>query len=326
MQQDTTHQETAGWQKLSTTNVDKAERLSFWQDSANTLFPSTVVTGSADEDFFGSVTWMEFGELMLADFISTATEIQRGEEQIGRNDMWYEVCLQVEGDCRLTQGGRSVRVRPREMVLYDSQQPYRMTFSGPYRQIALKLPRRLLQDRVPCLDTLIARQMSGQSLPGRFLFDFIITMCDVKRESARESLINRLEAHVIDLLATALSEIASEQPLSANRQAQLARVKAHILAHLDDPGLCPAEIARQQSISHRSLYELFAGEDLQVSKWIKAQRLERIRRDLGDSLLSSWPITTIALRRGFKDFSHFSRAFRAQYGISPRAYRKSRLS
>jgi len=320
------YHETSGWQKFSTTAVDRADRLSSWQDSANRLFPSTIVTGSADEDFFGAVIWMEFGEVVLADFVSTAMEIRRDEEHIGRLDEWYEVCLQVEGECDLTQGGRSVHVRPREIVLYDSQQPYRMAFSGPYRQIALKLPRRLLQDRVPCLDTLIVRQISGQSLPGRFLFDFIITMCEVKRESARENLISRLEGHVVDLLATALSEIAAEQPLSANRQAQLARVKAHILEHLDDPNLCPTRIAQAQQISLRSLYELFEGEDLQVSKWIKVQRLERIRRDLGDNLLSSWPITTIALRRGFKDFSHFSRTFRAQYGLSPRAYRQSRLS
>ncbi|MBY5972450.1 helix-turn-helix domain-containing protein [Pseudooceanicola marinus] len=318
--------EASGWQRFSTTSIPRGERLAFWQESANELFPSTIVTGSPEEDFFGSVSWMQFGEVVLADFVSTAMEVSRAEEHIARNDAWYEVCLQVEGDCELTQGGRTVTVRPREMVLYDSQQPYRMVFKGPYRQIALKLPRRLLQDRVPCLDTLIVRQISGQSLPGRFLFDFIITMCEVKGESARDSLISRLESHVVDLLATALSEIAQDQPLSANRQAQLARVKAHILAHLDEPSLCPAEIARSQSISLRSLYELFEGEDLQVSKWIKAQRLERIRKDLGDSLLSSWPITTIALRRGFKDFSHFSRAFRAQYGISPRAYRKSRLS
>lgn len=315
-----------GWQRFSTTAVPCAERLDFWQESANALFPSTHVSGADDEEFFGSVSWMQFGEVVLADFVSTAMEVSRAEEHIARNDSWYEVCLQVEGDCELTQGGRTVKVRPREIVLYDSQQPYRMAFQGPYRQIALKLPRRLLQDRVPCLDTLIVRQISGQSLPGRFLFDFILTMCEVKGESARESLISRLETHVVDLLATALSEIAQDQPLSANRQAQLARVKAHILAHLDEPSLCPAEIARSQAISLRSLYELFEGEDLQVSKWIKAQRLERIRKDLGDSLLGSWPITTIALRRGFKDFSHFSRAFRAQYGISPRAYRKSRLS
>lgn len=320
------YHEAVGWQKLSTTSVEKENRLTYWQDSANRLFPSTILTGSEGEEFFGSVTWMEFGEVVMADFVSTAMEIQRNDEQICNNDKWYEVCLQVEGDCRLKQGGRTAHVRPREMVLYDSQQPYRMTFAGPYRQIALKLPRCLLQDRVPCLETLIVRPISGQSLPGRFLFDFIITMCDVKRESARETLISRLESHVIELLATALSEIASEQPLSASRQAQLARVKAYILEHLDEPSLCPSEISRAQSISIRSLYELFESEDLQVSKWIKAQRLERIRRDLSDNMLMAWPITTIALRRGFKDFSHFSRTFRAQYGISPRAYRQSRLS
>lgn len=43
---------------------------------------------------------------------------------------------------------------------------------------------------------------------------------------------------------------------------------------------------------------------------------------------SSWAhasISTIALAHGFNDLSHFSRAFRDRFGMSPRGYRATGL-
>ncbi|MGW9499321.1 helix-turn-helix domain-containing protein [Streptomyces prasinus] len=44
-------------------------------------------------------------------------------------------------------------------------------------------------------------------------------------------------------------------------------------------------------------------------------------RDLTDPRLRSRSIRAIATRWGFVDAAHFSRAFRAAYGVSPRDHR-----
>jgi len=49
--------------------------------------------------------------------------------------------------------------------------------------------------------------------------------------------------------------------------------------------------------------------------------LERCRADLGDAALAGEPVATIGFRWGFTDAAHFSRAFREQFGVAPRAYR-----
>jgi transcriptional regulator GlxA family with amidase domain len=56
-------------------------------------------------------------------------------------------------------------------------------------------------------------------------------------------------------------------------------------------------------------------------RYVMSQRLERARQLLGESAL---PIAEIALATGFADQSHLSRSFRASFGMSPRAYRRSR--
>jgi AraC-like DNA-binding protein len=58
-----------------------------------------------------------------------------------------------------------------------------------------------------------------------------------------------------------------------------------------------------------------------MSEWILSQRLDRCRRDLIDPRLRNHPIHHIAAQWGFTSAAHFSRVFRAAYGLSPRDYR-----
>jgi transcriptional regulator GlxA family with amidase domain len=74
-------------------------------------------------------------------------------------------------------------------------------------------------------------------------------------------------------------------------------------------------------ISLRYLYLLFGDESTSVSRWIMERRLEHCRRQLVCSH-RSFTITEVALRWGFNDPAHFSRAFKKRCGVSPRAYRE----
>ena len=94
-------------------------------------------------------------------------------------------------------------------------------------------------------------------------------------------------------------------------------IKAYVDAHLGDPGLGPATIARSQYISTRYLHSLFEREGITVSRWVRMRRLERARRDLQDPALAAEPIQAIAARWGFASPSHFSHAVRAELGCSP---------
>lgn len=309
-----------GWQDLTTDAVQARERLDYWRDATNSLFPPTRLHRSTVEGFYGHVAWLTLGDVTLADIVSTSLDVVRSEREIGASDdRWYELTIQIEGECAFSQGGRDIVTGPRSMVLYDSRKPYSMRFDGPYRQISLKVPRAALCERVPAVDRLTAHHIAADRMPGRFLYDLAAGLCERPNELPA-GLAGRLESHVLELAATALLGVDTPA-VSASDHSQIERIKAHILAHLDDPDLSPRDIALSQGISVRHLYQLFEAETEQVAGWIQAQRLDRIRRELADPLKRGWPIQTIALRRGFKDMSHFSRAFRRRFGLSPRDYR-----
>src|SRR5207247_2046030 len=88
-----------------------------------------------------------------------------------------------------------------------------------------------------------------------------------------------------------------------------------------DPELSPAAIAAAHHISRRLLYKLFQEQGETVASWIRARRLERCQQDLLDPAQAARPVAAVALRWGFRSSIHFTRLFRAAYGLPPHEYR-----
>jgi AraC-like DNA-binding protein len=66
---------------------------------------------------------------------------------------------------------------------------------------------------------------------------------------------------------------------------------------------------------------LVEAENTSLARYIWRRRLERAAIDLRDPARESLGISAIAMAHGFNDLSHFSRAFRQRFEMSPRAYR-----
>lgn len=88
-----------------------------------------------------------------------------------------------------------------------------------------------------------------------------------------------------------------------------------------DQDLSPTGVAQAPRVSVRYLYLLFQAEGTSPARWILERRLEQASRLLADSRRADWTITDIAFSVGFKDASHFTRAFKNTHGCCPREYR-----
>ena len=103
-------------------------------------------------------------------------------------------------------------------------------------------------------------------------------------------------------------------------RAMLARIKDYLLKHLAEPDLSPEMIAAAHHISVRYLHKLFEFEEITVGRWIQRRRLEMCRRDLARQATLGSSVAAIAQRWGFVSPAHFSRTFRATYGVTPREW------
>ncbi len=124
-------------------------------------------------------------------------------------------------------------------------------------------------------------------------------------------------------LAGLLLRTAVERPVPDHEHAESirARVDVIIFEQAADPMLTPASIAAQLNTSLRQLYRAFNGTESPAAR-IRRRRLERAAE-----LLASRParphVEQVATQCGFASAEYFSRAFRREFGLSPRAYRSA---
>jgi len=129
----------------------------------------------------------------------------------------------------------------------------------------------------------------------------------------------RLAEHIVGLVVLMCSD--GFVPDGSTHPGLLAKAKEHIEARLGDVELSPDRIAAALNVSTRTLHRLFESQGLTISGWIRARRLEHCRADLVDRNMDASSVSRIGTRWGLWDAAHFSRLFKASYGLSPRAYR-----
>ncbi|HKL89396.1 MAG TPA: ATP-binding protein, partial [Salinibacter sp.] len=111
---------------------------------------------------------------------------------------------------------------------------------------------------------------------------------------------------------------ASKVKVPSTDAAFLERTRLLIEIHLDDDAFSVEALAEEMGLSRVHLYRrLRALIDRSPSELIRSIRLERAAQLLA---LDAGAISEVAYGVGFKSVSHFSRAFREQYGQSPTEY------
>lgn len=95
-------------------------------------------------------------------------------------------------------------------------------------------------------------------------------------------------------------------------------------SHLADPDLSPAMLARELNVSVRTLHRAFTTAEESVSGYIRLRRLQQARAEL--LATENRPsVAELAARWQFADSSHFSRAFKSQYGHTPTEFANNPL-
>ncbi len=101
----------------------------------------------------------------------------------------------------------------------------------------------------------------------------------------------------------------------------ISMIKTHIDQNLYGFAPSPAAISRAFGLSRSSLYRLFESEG-GVVRYIINRKLDLGRRLLNRNADEGVFIRTVAHTVGFKSEAHFSRAFKARFGLTPREARQ----
>ena len=259
------------------------------------------------------------GDLLLVDFEYGRGVATRGRREIAATD-GDPIGLTVFGRGRAghASGAGSAVVVAGQAVLWDGARPGTFAPLSPIVGRTLMIPRDRLRAAVPAYERSLG-PVPRTSAAVELLVRYLETLASLAPGLDAATRLD-IEAATIELLRAALGATVLDTPTL--RMAFVAEARRYIDQHLTDPQLSPASVAHAHLVSIRSLHEAFESTGESVSVRILRRRLSRCYADLARSVDDQ--IFTIATRWGFRSASHFSRAFRREFGVSPRDVRPPR--
>ena len=311
---------------ISTRSVAPARRAEFWRDLVCDVFVRLDCT-KIDPAFRGSLRTTHLSDIQLSEIDTEAHAVARGRHHLNRvDDEAVLLSVQHAGRCRVAQDGRVAELLPGDCGVYAANRPYTLTFDEPMSETILKIPRAVLSARFVDVDRLCARRIHGSD-PHAQIFRMYLEALRNRTHGFDPSDKSKLAGCLLDLMSLAVhaSLGPAGAPPSPGRSHHVFRIKAFIEQHLADPDLTVDLVAQRHGMSARYVQKLFEDEGLSPARWIWKRRLTKCREALAAPEFRAQTITEIAFRWGFSHPAHFSRAFKAAFGQTPREFRNSVL-
>ncbi|MBD2818068.1 helix-turn-helix domain-containing protein [Streptomyces parvulus] len=311
--------------EFRTDALSRSDRFDSWRERfEHTMAPSEITSPRA-EDFWARQRLLHLEDAWLWPVSVCASRYRRTPRMIRQSDpelLHMSLVLPGSGTVHVDRGGHRSVNDPYDLYFLDTSRPYdvRSHAERPLVGVGVEIPKsRLHLPGTGALDGVLGRRLSGRRGYGALLTRFISHVSD-EPDAYRPSDAPRLSGVLVDLVAGLIShELDAEAALPPETRTRnlVLTIRSFILHHFRDPRLTPQTVAAAHHISSRHLHRLFQQEGVTVAALIRHRRLEQAHRDLADPALLDTPVQTIAARCGFTTPAHFSRAFRAAYGVSP---------
>ena len=273
-----------------------------------------------EDNFRAELEYRNFGGYTLSHCQCTTLDGFRSKAEIAdTNDAYLSLLYLHAGEEKIMAAGKEIVISEGDIVLWDSTQEMKFSVPEKVDKISLLIPEKNITSVFPrahdYVGAVLKRENSMNSIIGGHLSNLALRMNNMDDHE-----LTVLMDASINLFAAAFKSGRSIE--TSIRHATVSRIKQHIIDHLGDPFLSPKGVAEDAGISLRYLYTLFESEGTGVSAWIRDRRLECARKELASSFAESNSITDIAFKWGFCDLSHFSKAFKQSFGLSPREFAK----
>jgi AraC-like DNA-binding protein len=231
----------------------------------------------------------------------------------------YYAVFQLAGRSTLIQNDRVTPLTVGDVALVDSARP--VTYHSenrPGRWLSLHLPRQLLVPHLG-LEPEGGLCRRGETVASRLLFRLVreaVGGDDLSLAAAEPY----MQLAIYDLIG-ALFAAADGPSVSTYSDKLFRRVCTIIKARFADPDLDPNAVAIEAGISLRYLQKLFTLHGAACSHFIYAVRLDHAARliERRAANKTEQPLSLIAYACGFRDYTHFARAFRKRFGYPPGA-------
>lgn len=313
---------------VSTAQVAPAERLEFWEAWNHSSLVGLRCSTLLAEGLQVSARQRILGDVVITEIDGEQHSVERSPQALRRRpgDSIF-ISILTRGTAVFATPDGMIVGHAGESILYPTDQPYLFGFDRAMSQLILTVPTDLAYGEWGLTPAHSPRLLTPEH--SRQLHRAASAALSAPTDASRPrhetgglrptNALSKADAlHQADALSALIRACRGEvSPLTELR----ARAIADIRRRLSDESLTPSTLAAALGVSERQLRRAFAASDDTASGTIQAERLDAAHR-----MLQADPpptVTDVAARFAFASPAHFSRVFRARFGLPPSAARAS---
>lgn len=242
---------------------------------------------------------------------------------------FYECYLLLSGGIRYQIESASFSIQPGDLLLIGPNQLHRPLFTQtdkPYERLVLWLSRSFVE-RLSTPETDLAACFSAQRLSANRLSAeqreaitrqfFAVLNATGGEQFGRDVLCNSLVTSLLVTLNRALAGRERALPRADIRVSPLVKTVSNYLDEHIAEAVSLDELSKTVFLSKYYLERVFRRETGVSIYQMLLQKRMILARNL---MRAGTTLTTVAQKCGFSEYSGFYKAFRSEYGVSPRAY------
>jgi AraC-like DNA-binding protein len=309
--------------RFSTADLPEKDRLEIWREEFGRALVKVDFEPIPDVPFACSATVRSLPRLSVITGLSNGYRLVRTPQLIadGNDDLILNIA--TRGGGVMSQVCREVAVGAGDGLLLSSSDVGTAMFPEPVEFISLGLSRPALRALVADPEAVLITPIPERNHALRLLTNYMSALEGagaLMNPDPIPDVADTFAAHILDLVALAIGATRDGMELARGRGLRAARlyaIKVDIRNSLHRADLSVAIIAARHGVTPRYVQMLFAAEGVTFSEYVLGQRLACVRRMLEEPRFAGRTISAIAYEVGLGDLSHFNRAFRRHFGITP---------
>ena len=284
-----------------------------WHEAICEAFCHTHYIPRPEPEFVGELSLASQGGARVSRVHSSPGRFERDREAIRRDGFDSLVMLvSLRGDIHLTQNGESHVTRRGEALVYRHGTPFEIQFPRRYWAVSLRVDPALVLRHCPSVAVAGAAVIRPETTNGLLALTMVRELC-VNAITRDTSEMERLVGAALDVVSTVGPR--PDATGGARNEWMFDTLARYLSRNIDDAELNQTSLAAAAGVSPRTLNRMFAHRGTTPMRWVLDRRLELAYEMLAAQRVRT--VTEAAYAFGFKDGSHFSRAFSRKFGVPP---------
>lgn len=310
---------------FSAGQMDTASNIAAWREATSTFFDVDELAAGEVAPFSAEVVSYALGSVLLGSARASGQRFRRSAETIARSGVDHIILqLYVTGGYTGMAGSRPIRVDAGDLCVLDLAQTLE-TRATPFENVTMVVPRPMFDARLLQVEDLHGLVLPGDGALAPLLARHFGALFDLAPRLSLDECQAVVDGTISLISACLRGELERrDADRSVTAEASLLRVRQYIEAQLSSPELSADAVALHFGLSRASLYRLFAPIG-GIADYIRSRRLHRAFFDLASTGSRNLRISEVARRWQLGTDAHFTRLFKAAYGITPRTAREAAL-